>query len=485
MARDEPPVPESPGPPPGATTAPAPTTPDLPAPGPDVRGDYTEGSVLGSILRMGLPSMFGFLVQHVYTLVDMWWVSRLPEAEAGVAAITFVGNVLWVLFSFNQLVGPGSVAIISRRYGERRWDETEGAIKEALLLKLVFGAVFAAAGILLVGRLLTGLGAVGETHALGVEYGRIYLLGLPVMYATYTIFTAMRGVANPKMSFVLMLGANVLNMVLDPVLMFGWLGLPALGIRGAAIASVVSFVAVFAVGLGLFFRGRTNVRLRLRGSGSISVASMGRMIRIGVPAWIGDLSFSGARMLITALVAPYGTAVVAAYGVGTQVTAFGIMAVVGIGLGLSALIGHNVGAGKKDRAVRTGDVGAWLGGGMLAAYGIVVALAAGPVARLFFSDPAAITAAVPMLRIFAIGFPFIGAFIMMAQVFGGVGKNQPTMYFNLVHSWVLEVGPIGWMTAGLGYPPEAVWWALTVAEILNCLAFAGYYRRRTWLDHRV
>ena len=82
------------------------------------RADYTEGSVIASILKMGLPSMFGFLSQSIYTFADTFWVSRLPSNEAGVAAITFFANILWVFFAFNHLVGPGSVAVISRRYGE-------------------------------------------------------------------------------------------------------------------------------------------------------------------------------------------------------------------------------------------------------------------------------------------------------------------------------------------------------------------------------
>ena len=429
--------------------------------------------------------MFGFLVQHVYTLVDMWWVSRLPDAESGIAAVTFIGNITWVLFSFNQLVGPGSVAIISRRYGEGRFGAAEKAIKEALLLKLAFGAVIGVVGFLTVGRMLSGLGATGLTWELAVTYGRIYLLGLPVMYATYTIFTAMRGVANPNMSFVLMLGANALNMVLDPLLMFGYAGFPALGIAGAAVASVVSFTITFAVGLAIFFRGRTNVRIRLTGPNSVSLDSMKRMVRIGIPACIGDLSFSGARMVVMAFVAPFGTAVVAAYGVGTQITSFGSMVVVGIGLGLSALIGHNVGAGKRERARRTGDTGVWLGTGLLAAFGAVVAILAGPIAGLFFADPATVAIAVPMLRIFAISFPFIAAFIMMITALSGVGMNKPTMIANVLHSWGLEVAPIWWMTTHGGMPPVAVWWVMTVGEVANCLVFAAWYRRGTWLDHRV
>jgi putative MATE family efflux protein len=449
------------------------------------RADFTEGPILESILRMGLPSMFGFLVQHIYTLVDMYWVSNLPDAEASVAAVTFVGNILWVLFSFNQLVGPGSVAIISRRYGEKRYELVAKAIREAVLLKLIFGAVFGVAGFFAIESALRLIGAQGEALTLGVAYGRVYSLGLPIMFATYTIFTAMRGVANPNMAFLLMLVSNVLNMILDPLLLFGYLGFPAMGITGAAVASVISFTFTFGVGIGLFLTGRTHVRLDTRVKDAVSLGSMGKMVRIGVPAWFGDLSFSGARMVVMIFVAAHGTSVVAAYGIGNQIVTFGIMIVVGIGLGLSSLIGHNVGAGKIARAKKTGDAATWLGTAILTALGIVVFAGAEPILRVFFDSPDTVAQGLPMLRIFALGLPFLGAFIVMIEIHLGVGLNTPPMICNLIHSWLLQVLPIWWISGVAGYPVIAIWWTMTVGEVLNCAGFWVYYRRGRWLRHRV
>ncbi|MFH2055016.1 MAG: MATE family efflux transporter, partial [bacterium] len=288
------------------------------------RADYTEGSILSSILKMGLPSMFGFLIQHIYSLVDMYWVSNLPDAEASVAGITFVGNILWVIFSFNQLIGPGSVAVISRRYGEKQYDSAEKAIKETLLLKLGFGAVLGILGLLLVEDLVYLIGARDLTLQQAVAYGSVIFAGLPVMYAIYSIFTAMRGVANPNMALGLMLASNLLNLALDPLFIFGYWGFPELGVAGAAYASLISYTLTFAVGIALFYSNVTNVKLHLRGRERISFGSMMKIVRIGVPAWLGDMSFSGARLVIMGMIAPYGTMVVAAYGVANQITGFGV-----------------------------------------------------------------------------------------------------------------------------------------------------------------
>ncbi|UCE23933.1 MAG: MATE family efflux transporter [Candidatus Zixiibacteriota bacterium] len=449
------------------------------------RADYTEGSIIGSIMKMGLPSMFGFLSQNIYSFVDTYWVSRLPEKEAGVAAVTFFATILWFFFSFNQLVGPGSVAIISRRYGEKDYANAEKAIKETLLLKLVFGAVFGVIGYFFVGKMLVLMGAQGSALSEGIAYGRIMFVGMGVMFATYSIYTAMRGVANPQMAMYLMIGSNILNMVLDPIIMFGYFGLPAMGIKGAAIASVASYAITFAIGLYLFYSGHTNVRLHVRGKESISTASMWKIVKIGVPTWLGEMSFSGARLVITPLIAAFGTKVVAAYGVGNQVTHFGLMVLVGIGLGLSSLIGHNLGSRKYERAKKTADQAILLGVGLMVAFGIATFVFARPIMLLFFDSPDTLGYGVTMLRIFAISFPFLGAFLMAEEIHMGVGLNTPTMVVNIIHSWVLEVLPIFILTQMFNFNQDAIWWIIVAATVLSSIAFYLYYRRGRWLTVKV
>jgi putative MATE family efflux protein len=449
------------------------------------RADYTEGSVFYSILKMGLPSMFGFLSQHIYSMVDMFWVSRLPHKEAGVAAITFFGSILWFFFSFNQLVGPGSVAIISRRYGEKEYDQTEKAIKETLILKLIFGVLFAAFGYTFAEDILRLVGAENEALTLGADYGRIMFVGMPIMYATYSIYTAMRGVANPHMAMILMLVSNALNLVLDPVFIFGYWGLPALGVKGAAYASVLSYALTFLIGLFLFYTGCTNVQLHLHRKEHFSLDSMRKIVKIGVPAWFGDMAFSGARLVITRMVAPFGTAVVAAYGVGNQVTAFGITLLVGIGLGLSSLIGHNLGADKSDRAKKTADQAVLLGVSVMFVFGLVVFVLAHDIMHLFFDADTTVAHGNIMLKIFAIGFPFIGAFIMMEEVLVGAGLNTPAMIMNIIHSWLLEAVPIYLLTNHLDFGETAIWWTISAASVITAFAFYTYYRRGRWLTVKV
>jgi len=449
------------------------------------RADYTEGSIIGSILKMGLPSMFGFLTQNIYNLVDMWWVSRLPDGEDAVAAVTFFGVILMLLFSFNQLVGPGSVAVISRRYGEEDDALVEKAIKETIILKLFFGFVFGVAGFFLSRQLLTLVGAREIALEQGIEYAQVMFLALAFPYAMYSIFTALRGVANPKMAMTLMLASNILNMVLDPVFIFGYLGVPAMGIRGAAVASVTSFVLTLLVGLVILYGGFANVRLHLKGRASIDVRSMLTLLKIGLPAWLGSLSFSGSRLLITPMIATFGTAVVAAFGVGAQVMSFSITIVVGIGIGLSSLIGHNVGAKKLDRARQTGNQAIALALGVMLLFGAIVLIFARQLVGLFFESPETIEYGVTLLRIFALAFPAVGVYIMIEEIHMGVGLNTPIMVFSMILAWPLRVLPIFLVTTFLTTGPGAVWWIMSLSVVVTAIMVFIYYRRGRWLTVKV
>jgi len=443
--------------------------------------DFTEGSIIGSILKMGLPSMFGFLTHNIYTLVDTWWVSRLAEGETAVAALTFFGVIIMLLFSFNQLVGPGSVAVISRRYGEKNYWLAEKAIKETLLLKLLFGTLFGVAGFFYVEELLSLVGASGDALRLGVEYGGIMFLSLGALYAMYSIFTALRSVANPHMAMGLMIGANLLNLILDPILIFGYFGVPAMGIRGAAIATVSSSLITLAVGTVIFFSGKANVKLHVVGKESVSIISMWKLIKIGLPAWVGSMSYSGSKVVIAPLIATFGTPVVAAYGVGMQVMSFGIMVIVGIGLGLSSLIGHNVGGQKIERARKTGDQAILLGLGLMVFFGAFVFFFAEMIVGLFFKSPETISHGVTLLKIIALAFPSFGVAITVEEIHMGVGLNSPMMIFDIIYAWGLQVLPILLFTAVFGLGQEVVWWTITISSNVICVVMFVYYRRGRWL----
>lgn len=453
-------------------------------PGQRVPTDTTEGSIIGSILKMGIPSMIGFGIGNLYTLIDTWWLARLGPEQ--VAALTIIGPMLWVVHSANHIVGVGSVAIISRRYGEKDYLRTEMAIKETILLKWLAAILISIAGYFAAPTAISLLGAEGEVLEMGIIYSRIMFIGLGFNFSTYSVFTAMRGVANPNLAMGIMIGLSVFNMILDPFMIFGWWIFPKMGIAGAAWASVISYVLAFAAGMVFLHTGMTNVTLRFNREGKIRWITMWRILKIGAPSALGQISFSAARMVIMPMIAMFGTSVVAAYGIGQQVGHIGIMLLVGIGLGLSALIGHTVGAKKYARAKETARQALLLAIGIMTVIGVVSAIFARFIMGLFFPDnPEIIGYGVTLLRILAVASPFLGMWLMIENIYTGVGENRPAMFFNIFHAWVLEIPAVYLCTQVFNLTQDAVWVAITGAMIINTIAFYFYYRRGTWLKAEV
>jgi len=445
--------------------------------------DHTEGSIVASVLRMGLPSMIGFGAASIYDIVDMFWVSRLPGAP--VAALTFFFPFLWVISSVNMIAGAGSIAVIARRYGEKDAEGSEAAIKEAILLKLLLALGVGLLGALLLEPALRLIGTSSEAWAQAVSYGRVYLLGLWASFSSYTLFTALRGVGDPNRAMVLMLSGVLVNLVLDPLLIFGIGPFPRMGISGAALATVLAYAFTFGVGLLIFLRGHSAVRLRVRGGPPLSWQRMGRMMAIGFPSGINSLSFSLGRTAIMPIIALYGTEVVAGYGMAQRLMGFGIMLVVGMGLGLSALIGQNIGAGKLERAWQTSLRSLQFSGAAMALFAAVLLIFADGIAAAFFDDPARLIAASRTLRIIALALPFIGVGIMLEMSCSGAGENRVPLLFSALHTWLLQFPLMLLVAKVLDWSYERLWFAMALSSALPPFFFWIYFRRRTWMKRQV
>lgn len=439
--------------------------------------------VYRSILRMGIPSMVGFAALHLYNVVDMYWVSRLGAEQ--VAGVAIFAAFYWVLSSVNMIAGAGSTAIIARRYGERDLPRTRTAIVEAFALKIGTALISAVIGYLLTPWIVRVLGATGDVERYAIDYGRVMFLGLAFNFPVWTVFTALRGIDQPKPAMWIMIASTVFNGILDPILIFGWLGFPALGVAGAAWASLVGFALTTTVGIAMFFAGAFHVRLTWESVRNSRVATMWQMMKIGFPTGVSSISFSLARMIITPMIAYFGAPYVAIYGAGSRILEVAIIIVVGLELGLSPLIGHLLGRGEKERAYVTAEKAIALAAGLMLAMGVGMALLAGPLTRIFFADSAYEPLGVAFFRIMAIAGPFIGAFLMMEAAFSGAGDTVPVMVVGIIHAWIFQVPLIWFLSHGLGVGPNGIWWGFAASEALSSGFYFWWFSRKRWIHRQV
>lgn len=456
-----------------------------------------EESVLKSIFRMGIPSAIGFFAANMYDFIDALWLARLGASH--VAAVTIFFGFYWVISSLNQLAGTGSISIISQNYGNDDHARAVAAIKETYILKWIIAIIFGAIGLFYLEDVMRFLGAADEpiggegqsVLSLSMQYGTIQLIGLGFSMCAFTNYTALRGVGNPRIAMLLMICSVILNIILDPFMIFGWWFFPKMGIVGAALASLIAHTASFIAGLIIFFSGIANVRMKFKGEIPVRIKSIWKIVRIGTPAGINAVSFSLSRSIVLRFVAITSAEAVAAYGIGMKISALSIMIIVGLGLGLAALIGQLLGAEKPQRARQTAYQA------MLVALVITILIAlitivfARPIMHIFFKPSQGVAEAqvieigVTLLRIISLSLPAIGMYITMEMVFTGAGNNVPPMVFGMIMGWVIEIPLILIAIYVLEAGHVGIWWAVTISAVAGSLLTFWWFSRGNWLKTRV
>lgn len=450
---------------------------------PPALGKDLEREVLRKVLGMGLPSVASFLLLTVYDLIDIFWLAKLGEEP--VAAVTVFAALLWILAFGNQIIGTGSVAVISRRFGAADAGGTERAIKTTFLGKAVVGTSAGLIGIAVLPRALEMMGAAPEVAALGVRYGRIACAGLGVSLASFSVYTSLRSVGRPALGMWISLLGAVVNTVLDPLLIFGVGPFPRLGITGAAIASFAGFAVVTAVGMAVLAGPRSPVRVRWLRAPFPRVDEAVRLMRIGLPSGASSLSFALAGSVVVKLVAIHGTAVVALFGMSNKVLMFAINVLAGLGLGTSALVGQYLGSREPHKAWLAAALNLRVATTAMLGCAAFVGIAAPWIVRMFFPDPELVGPGALYLRLLAIGLPFTGLTVGTDQAYAGAGRTVPPMIMQVAISWAMIIPLMMLLGIALDFGPPGMMLGRSLGQVAGSVVAVVMVRHGGWLGHEV
>ena len=313
---------------------------------------------------------------------------------------------------------------------------------------------------------------------LATVYMRVSFVGMPFLFA-YVIFQSlMRGVGDARTPLYIVTGTVALNFVLDPLFILGLGPVPAMGVAGAALATVITQGLAAVVGLWMLFSGRYGIALRARHLVP-DVATLWRLFKLGAPSAVEQSTRALGLMLMTILVAGFGTHTLAAYGIGTRMLSFVIIPALGLSQATSALVGQNIGAGRADRAERTAWLSALIAFVVLSAIGVIAFFLATPIVRLFVPDsPAVIAQGSLFVEITAFSYGLIGAQQVITGAFRGSGNTVVAMMIALVSLWMLQF-PLAWLLstrAGLG--ATGIWIAYPVQNAVTAAIAAHLVRPR-------
>ena len=455
--------------------------------------DLTQGSITRNLLAMSVPTVFGMLGQTLYDVIDLMWIGRI--STKAVAGVTLFTTIFWFVEVLNEVIGVSSIALITQSCGSGDQENAARVIEQTIVFK-VFTAIIAAI-IMYVGLepALRFFTSDPEVLRSALDYGRLRIFFLPVFFATFSCFTALRSTGDPASQMWIMLGSTILNALLAPIFMFreipfmGGRGL-GMGVFGAALATVLAISISFALGFGLLMSGRARVKLSLRGLFVLDRQIDRKLIMIGLPSGGEMLARQFAALATTKFAAFYGTAAIAALGIGNRIAGLVFMPLFGLMSGGGTIVGQCLGAGEIGRAEKTARATSLLGGTTVSLAMAIAFIFPRPVLGLFVNAPEVVALGVPMLRILGIAFSVVSFAVALGCVFSGSGHNMPFLVSSMVGRWCTQI-PIlviaNLILPRLGFDPGliTVWLSFLASDLVESILLFRAYRKGVWKSVRV
>lgn len=437
----------------------------------------TGGSLTRGMLALAGPMFVSAVLQNAQSLIDLFWVGRL--GSDAVAALAVSGTALMMLFPAVMGMSTGTVALVSRCVGGGQTDEAQRVAGQSLLAAVAAGVVSGALGWWVSDPLCRLLGATGAVAELAAGYLKVSFLGCFTVFLLFIGNGILQAAGNAMVPMCAMLLANLLNLVLDPVLIFGLFGLPALGVNGAALATVLAQAAAAVFTLRRLHAGTEILRLTRR-HWRLELPLLWRIVRIGVPSSGQMLSRSLMALALMRIVAGYGVAAMAGYGIGSRFHAFMLMPSFALGNAAATMVGQNLGAKRPDRAWRA----SWLALAVdLAILAVCAALLIGfapQLIRLFDDNPQVVAVGTDFLRIVSAFYLFAAMSVVLGRALQGAGDTLTPMVTTILGLWGVQI-PLALLLPRWIHPAtDGIWYATAAALTANGLLVLACFTAGRW-----
>jgi len=444
--------------------------------------DFTRMGVRRAIVLLSVPMVLEMGMESVFALVDAFFVSRL-----GTDAIVTVGlteSVMMIIYSLAWGLGMGVTAVVARRTGEQDDRGASRAAMQGILLATVLGLLIAVPGLLGAERVLELMGAEAGVLAVGTGYTRVMFAGNLVILLLFVNNAIYRGAGDAAMAMRVLAVANGINIILDPLLIFGIGPFPELGVTGAAVATTIGRGTAVLYQIWALSRPSGRIVL-LRSETRLDPAVLWTIVRVSIGGVAQFIIPSLSWVFLVRIVAVFGSAAVAGYTIAIRVIMFSIMPAWGMANAASTLVGQNLGAKRPDRAERI----AWLCGhyNMLFMVGVAMFFwGTSPWTMSFFTTDAVVARyGVEALRIITLGYFFYAYGMVLAQAFNGAGDTMTPTWMNIICFWLLEI-PLAWFLAmTLGWGANGVFASIAISESALAVLSAVLFRRGRWKLVRV
>ncbi|MGA2266323.1 MAG: MATE family efflux transporter [Phycisphaerae bacterium] len=439
--------------------------------------DLTTGSIPRHLVAFSLPMLAGSALQTAYSFINAIWVGQFLGKRA-LAAVTVSFPVVFVLVAVAAGLTMATNILISQHYGARDTAAIRRVVGNSTVVIGLLSLVLLLAGELFTPQILRAMNTPSDVLPLSEAYLRIFLLSLPLGFGLFLTRNMLQGIGDSTTPLYFQTAAVVLTAVLDPVLMFGWLGAPALGLNGTAWATVIAQTLALSA-LVAMLRAKDNPvapRVKLRG---FHWPTAWLTFRIGAPSAVQQSLVSVGMVFVTGIVNGFGENATAAFGAASRVDQLAFMPALTISMAVSTLAGQNIGAVRYDRVWRIFLWGCLFSGGFTLAASLLAVTLPRVLLRIFTPDASVIGLGTDYLRIVGACYVLFAFMFVSNGIINGSGHTLVTTIISLVSLWVVRVPVAYWLSRRLG-SINGVWYAIAMSFGVSMLCSLGYYLSGRW-----
>ena len=439
--------------------------------------DYTSGSIARAIIVLSVPMVLEMFMQSIFEVVDIFFVGRLG-ADA-VAAVGLTSSLIILIFAVGLGIAMAASAMVARRVGEGDLDGAAKATGQAFWTSLLASIPVGIMAVIVAADLLRLMGASESVIEVGSGYTAV-LLGSNITIILLFLFNAVfRGAGDPGMAMRALWLANILNIALDPMFIFGFGPIPEMGVTGAAVATTIGRGIGVAYQIKVLLRGQSRVHLRRRHF-RVDFDILKRLMRISGPGMLQYLVGTASWLAIMRLMSEFGSEALAGYTIAIRVIIFALLPSWGISNAAATMVGQNLGARKIERGEKAVMICTAVDAVFLGILGALFWLGADIILNVFTSDREVIRIGVRCLRVLSLFFPIWAVGMVTVQSFNGAGDTKTPTIINLLAYWVIQLPVAAVLAWPLGLGIDGIFWAIALAQFALAVIAFVLFRRGRW-----
>jgi len=445
-------------------------------------------NILRRLMSLSWPVVLAFIMQKSYHIIDIYWVGKL--GATAIAAVSLAGNVFYIALAVGQTLGSGTIALVAHSFGARMFERANSIVKQSLFLASIIALLVSIAGIIFAEQIMMLLGGTGDVLLISTGYLRIVCIGFFFQLLSFSTNYAFRGAGDMVTPMFIMFVATLINITLDPLLIFGIGFFPRWGVQGAAVATVIAKFASFLFGFLILIKGKSGIKLKIFKKWFIETKVIKTILSIGVPLGISYTLMGLSIMSVFRIVASFSEYALAALGIGNHILQLASLPIVtSVSIATTTLVGQSFGARDLKKVIRTGIVSIVSSTLIMIIFAAIFHFRAQSLISFFTQDTRVIAFGIEFMHIVSLYLPFVAVTVSLTGVFRGAGDTLPPMFaglFKLALLWILAL----LLSKSMGIGIKGVWLAMFVAYGIETIIIIIWYRLGKWrkrglelLDH--